>query len=197
MRLKQYLSYSQYSTFLQSKETYIKRYIDGVKLNSPYLDFGKLIAEHLEDRNKESANEDISIARRILIEPKEREKEIRQDFYKIPLYGKLDGFDPDTKKITEYKTGIRPWKQSEVDKAEQITFYAILISLEYKIPIETVPIELIWLETFRDIDDTIHLSGHHRTYHTKRTQKDIINIYPKIKKVWKGIEELINSIINV
>lgn len=195
MRIKQHLSYSQYSTFLQGKEIYIKRYINGLKLNSVYLDFGKSVAEHLEDRNKKAENEDIEIVRTIIAEPKEREKEIRQDFFGIPLYGKLDGFDPDTFKISEYKTGTKAWKQSEVDKAEQLTFYAIMVSLEYKIPIENIPIDLIWLETYRDIDDTIHLTGKHQVYPTKRTQKDIITIYPKIKKVWIGIEQLINSII--
>ena len=148
MRLKQHLSYSQYSTFLQGKAIYIKRYINGLKLNSVYLDFGKSVAKHIEDRNKKSENEDIEIVRNIIAEPKEKEKEIRQDFFGIPLYGKLDGFDPDTFKISEYKTGTKAWKQSEVDKAEQLTFYAIMVSLECKIPIENIPIDLIWLETY-------------------------------------------------
>lgn len=191
MRLNNYLSFSQYSTFLRSKEEYINSYINGFKRENKYMDFGKLIAYGLEERN-ENACEDVEIARQLISQPKEKEKKVNALFYNIPLFGILDGYDPGI--IYEYKTGKNKWTQGQVDKNEQLTFYAIMTSIQEKIKPQDLKIKLIWLETFEDIDGSMHLSGQFKEFETKRTQADILRIYPKIKKVWIGIEELIDSL---
>lgn len=191
MRPNNYLSYSQYSTFLRCPKEYIDVYVNGNRRESKYMDFGKMIAYSLEDR-MEKACIDAETARSIIEEPKELEKKIMVDFYGIPLYGILDGYNPG--EIKEYKTGKNGWTQARVDKDEQLTFYAIMVSISEKLKPEDIKIELTWLETYDDIDGEIHLTGKHKSFQTRRTQSDIIRIYPKIKKVWIGIEELVNSL---
>ena len=193
MRIKSYLSYSQYSTFLASKKSYINTYILGNKFDNKYLRFGKMIADVLENRDKKNKNDNEEWAIELLETPEHSELELLEEFNKIPLFGKLDGYNESTKTIKEYKTGKIPWTQAKADKHEQLTFYAIMISKRYKIKIEDIKIELDWLETIEDVDGEMLLTGLKKTFKTKRTNKDLIRIYPKIKRVWKGIEELVDE----
>lgn len=193
MRIKEYISYSQYQLFNSSKKWFIKTYIEGVKFSNDYFDFGKMIANGLKDRKEKTNNSDIILARKLIKEPKEREKEIKVEFGKIPLFGFVDGYNPSS--IEEYKTGKDKWTQEMVDKDEQLTWYAILISEKLKIPIDKLKITLKWLPTFEDIDDSIHLTGQIETFKTIRTELDKIKIYPKIKRAWLGIEKLIDDLI--
>ena len=195
MRIKKYLSYSQYQCFNQSEEQYIKRYIDGVELKNKYVDFGKKIAKGLENRKEKTDDPDILLARKLIKASEESEKEIRITFGKIPIFGVLDGFtSPST--VNEDKTSKNKWTQAMVDKSEQLTFYAIMVSTELKISIEKVKINLDWLPTFEDTDESIHLTGEIKTFKTKRTTTDALRIYPKMKRTWLGIESLINDLIN-
>jgi len=191
MRIKKYLSFSQYSTFLSSPKQYQKLYLDGFKLKTKYLDFGKKIADTLESREQEDYN--TATALKLISKKEHQELELLVDFYKIPLFGKLDGYENGT--IYEYKTGKNAWTQKKVDNHEQLTFYAIMVSKHFKIKVEDIKIKLIWLETIEDTDGSIMLTGRKEEFQTKRTNKDLIKIYPKIKKVWIGIETLINEYI--
>ena len=193
MRIKDYISYSQYTLFRSSPGQYKKIYIDGRKLHTKYLSFGSMIAEALE--SGEAQTKKIRKTLDSLPPVDEREKEIRADFSGIPLLGKLDGFTRKGPRVDEYKTGKIPWNQSKVDKFEQLTFYAILVSLKYEIPIGDIKIFLHWIETYEDTDGHIYMTGRVFPFETRRTTKDILNFYPKVKKAWIGIELLINSVI--
>lgn len=193
MRIKKYLSYSQYQCFRQSKAQYIKRYIENIQIHSKYIEFGKLIAEGLENRKK-TKDKNIILARKLIPKPKESEKEIRVKFGNIPLFGYLDGYNHSH--IQEQKTSINKWTQKMVDNNEQLTFYAIMVSEKFGIPIEKINITLDWLPTFEDTDGSLHLTGEKLSFETNRTPLDKIKIYPKMRKAWEGIEELINSLNN-
>ena len=194
MRIKKYLSYSQFNTFLSSPKRYKKMYIDGIRLSSKYLSFGSKIATALETREK-SDDPDIIKALELIPDVQEKEKEFLVDFEGIPLSGKLDGFEfiDGVYHIEEDKTGKNPWTQSKVDNAKQITFYVIFLWKTYGVKPEDIKVKLRWLETFEDVDGSIHLTGRVEVFETQRTMKDILNIYPDIKKAWLGIEELVNS----
>jgi hypothetical protein len=122
MRIKNYLSYSQYTCFLQSPNEYKKRYIDGIRLNNKYLDFGKLAHEQFEKEETEDC----------------KELKVECDFYGIPLLGYLDGFNEKKKRIKEHKTGKSKWTQKMVDSSEQLTFYAIMVSRKFNIKIDII-----------------------------------------------------------
>ena len=74
--IKPYLSYSQYTCFLQSPEEYKKRYIDNISFSNKYMDFGKMIAEISDNRNKENPNQNELMALSLLPEFEETEKKI-------------------------------------------------------------------------------------------------------------------------
>jgi hypothetical protein len=192
-RIKSYLSYSQYFLFRKSRAEYKKVYIDGIKLNNKYLDFGKKISDGLEHRRKKTKDIDVIKARKLIKPTKEREKEINVMFGDVPLKGVLDGYE--NKGIEEYKTGTEKWTQKRVDDSEQLTIYAILVSERLKIPVENIPITLRWLPTFKDTNEELHLTGEIIEFKTQRTKIDIIRFYPKIKKTWVEIEEFIDNLI--
>ncbi len=194
MRVRERLSYSQYSTFLSGEKAYIKRYFEGLKLESKYLSFGSMIGEGLEFRKTKTDNRDIVLARKLIPCPQYCEKEISADFGKVPLTGKMDGFwDKDQFVIEEYKTSKNPWTQSMVRSHEQLLFYVIMVSILYQIKPEKILVRLTWLETYEDTDGEVHLSGQKRVFEERFSESDVIAFYPKVSRVWKGIEALTNK----
>jgi len=191
MRLKNYLSYSQYTTFMASEKQYIKNYFEGRTFHSKYLSFGKRFAEAVE-----SGTDDKQFLEVIAKLPKaqKHERKFLVDFEGIPLLGFLDGFTKGKEFIIdEYKTGKVPWTQKKVDKHIQLLFYAIMVWKEYGIAPDKIRIRLHWIETCEDTDGTLFFTGKVKHFETRRTLKDIMIIYPKIKMVWIGIERLVDA----
>ena len=186
MRIKNYISYSQYQAFNSGQ--YEKIYLRGIKLNNKGLKLGKIFAEAME--SDEIRDDEIALIKLELPTPKHREKEFRVDWEGIPILGSLDGFDEEPLTIHEYKTGKTAWNQSKVDKAEQLTFYALFIWLTYKKLPEKI--YLYWIKT-----DDNGLTGEIKVFETQRSMKDFIKLYPKLKKAWIGIEEIINNYLNL
>ena len=183
MRIKNYISYSQYQAF--NSGMYERIYLDGVKLNNPGLESGKRFSEAME--RDEIGLDEIGFAKLQIPTPQFKEKQLTIDWDGIPILGGLDGLDEEPLTVHEYKTGKGKWTQSKVDKAEQLTFYALLVWKTYgKIP----KIILYWIET-----DDNGLTGRIETFETKRTIQDFIHLYPKVKKAWLGIEKIINEYI--
>jgi len=181
MRLKDYISFSQYDAFNKGK--YEEYYLLGVELKNKYLDFGKDVHE-----NK---IESLGIPK-----PEIKEKELKIEFNGIPILAYIDGLSiKDEVVIDEYKTSVNPWTQKKVDEHEQLDFYAIAVSQELKIPIESIKIRLWWIETYIDTDGNLKLSGRVEKFETKRTNLNVLKIYPKIKKAWIGIEKIVDNYI--
>jgi len=191
--IKPYLSFSQYTCILKSKEEYKKRYIEGISFTSKYMDFGKMIAEISENREKENPNNNEKMALQLLPIFEETEKKLTATWHGIPLLGYLDGYN--NGEIIEIKTGTQPWTKKRVDKHEQLDFYAIMLKETEDIKIEDIKIKLIWLQTMVDVDGSIFLTGKKEEYETRRTLKNELYIYPKIKKAWNDIDELIKSLL--
>lgn len=106
---------------------------------------------------------------------------------KIPLFGKLDGWNSRGRVIGEYKAS-KKWTQGMADKSGQLTFYALMTWLKYnKLPSK---IFLHWAETTEDEMGELCLNGNYKTFETKRTLKDIILFSTRITKAWAGIIEM-------
>lgn len=185
MRIKNYLSYSQYQAFNSGQYTRI--YLDGIKLNNSGLKFGSEFAEMME--SEEMTGDEIELVKIQLPTPQYREKKFNVMWEDIPMFGSLDGFDEDPLIVHEYKTGTTKWTQSKVDKAEQLTFYALYVWLTYK---KIPKIKLYWIETEK-IDEEIRLTGNIKVFDTERKLTDFIKLYSKVKKAWIGIEKLIDE----
>lgn len=193
MRIKSYISWSQFEAINAGKENYKKIYIDGIRRENKYMDFGKKISDGLQFRAKKTTDKDILMARKLIPKPQHSEKELKVVWGGIPLLSRLDGLSLDTTSIEEYKTGKGKWTQAMADKFEQITFYTAVVSRFFEGPPEQIISYLRWLETYEDTDGTIHLTGFVKVFKTTRTQIDLIRFYPKLKKAWEEIEEVINE----
>ena len=194
MRIKNYLSYSQFDTYRRSPALYERIYINGQKRHSKHMDFGKKIAEAL--KRGEGADLDEKLAISLIPLAQEHEVEMMAQIEDVPMKGYLDALSigESLAIIDEHKTGTVPWDQARVDNADQLTIYAILVNKVLSIPLDEIKIRLSYLPTYEDTDGKIHLVGEIKTFETERTMKHIINIYPQIEEVWYGIEKLIEKV---
>lgn len=113
----------------------------------------------------------------------------------INLRGHLDGWSPTTKQLLEFKTSTREdrWTQKEVDEWGQVTFYCLLLHLNYKILPEDIGIRLVAIPTDEHGDFEVRVSKHKKVkvFHTKRTTHDIIQFGREIKQVHKAMSEYV------
>lgn len=182
---KKYLSYSQINLWKRSPEKYKRTYFEGEEYpTNQAIDFGKNFAEILEGKKK---TDDIIVQGVICQIPKYDtiEKEIKVKIEDINLLGYLDSYCSKTHNFYEYKTGKMDWTQDKVDKADQITFYAMLVYLKYKV----VPknISLIWAKTEIE-DDIIQFTGDVKEFKTSRVLVDILKMMVEVKKIAKEID---------
>ena len=193
IRVKDYLSYSQFDMFMRSPDAYRKAYIFGYKFSNKYTEFGSEIHSALETR--EPLTEDGLIATEIVPRAQQREVGLTRKVGGVPLYVKIDGVYKSRCGwgIKEYKTSKNGWTQRRVDKAKQLTFYAAVLSRVKRVPISSVKISLDCLGTFEDEDGDLHLLGDRKVFFTKRTDKDIKELIPQIRYAWSGIGQLLRE----
>lgn len=136
------------SLWKSSKDQFRQKYYskDGFEIHSPYVDFGKEIAEILEDKKKTKEHPVLSKIPLYSV----REQPLIHTIEDVPIKGFIDSFDKRHKKIIEIKTGIRkdgvaPWNHVKVRKHEQIRLYSLLVKEIFGSVHPTV--KLIWLET--------------------------------------------------
>ncbi len=182
-----YLSASQIRTFKKSKEDYLKRYVydqDTIPVwAKKYVDFGKEIHEQIE-------NGELDI---LLIDCYNnftaREKEINTKLDDIPLKGYIDAINTDERVVVDYKTSKNPKTQSEVDKNEQLTFYAVICELEFG----WIPEEMIIYRIETDEDNGLYLTGKVDEIKTRRIKQQVEEYKKEIKRIWQKIGELVEK----
>lgn len=180
-----YLSWSQYSLWKRDPRLYYRRYIlNEAPEFTEALDFGKRLATALE-KNEETGDLMIDQAMIFLPSVKTREHEIKVELDDIPIMGVLDGFDPDTYSIDEFKSGKTKWCQSMVDKHGQLTFYTLLVYLQYK----KLP-KYIRLHHW-NTDPKSKWYGKFRTFETKRSMPELLDMGVDIKHCWEEIQQMV------
>lgn len=127
------------TTWLSNKARYRQEYFEnGDKLNTPYLAFGKNIAELIESGQHKELLPDLVVYDK-------PEYEIRCEIAGVPVLSYLDSYDPYENVFIEMKTGKIPWTQSRVQKHEQLPFYATALKWSVgKIPEYC---DLTWIQT--------------------------------------------------
>ncbi len=145
-----YLSHSQFWLFNHDPEEYYKQYyIARIDKPTPKMVLGKLFQEAWSDRafnyikalKKAGFNSDQARIFKFALEhpttirfPKNK-TEKRLDGkglgLKYPIMGYLDGFDKAKRHLVENKLGV-VWTQDRADESTQITWYALLIYLNFK-----------------------------------------------------------------
>ena len=213
-----YLSWSQLSLFEKDPNLYYQVYVEGLdQFRTKYLELGKRMADVLENGFDEEHDPMFEYIGMFMPSYPHREFQIPRlinegeksgckcskclargiekplVFEGVPLYGKLDGFDDKTLTIGEYKTG-KKWTQGMVDKADQLTFYTLLVWLKYKkFPKK---IFLHWARTDEDLEGNLKLVGEIKTFETKRRLADLILLSKRIKNAWKGINEMSKFVLD-
>lgn len=144
-----YLSFSAMETWKSSKDQYRLKYYsdDNYTFSTMYTEFGKQIAEILEDKKAKKAHPVLSKipAYKMCEYPLEFEVD------GVMIKGFIDGFDPVKKRIIEYKTSIKRkdgkqhWNNVSVRKHNQMLLYALGVrTLLGSVHPE---VKLIWMET--------------------------------------------------
>lgn len=208
-----YLSFSALTTYEQSEEKFIDRYVYGKKTRiTRNIAYGKDVADSL--KNYEATGDpflDLVVAKipkfEVMDQPIEDKKGVEvynpHEYKKyrvpalkngkelIPLMAIPDSIKKDYSAFKEYKTSVRKWTQRMADESGQITFYATAIWLATgKIPedIELVNVELQYAE-----DGSLYPTGEIYRFKTKRTMVDIIKMTGRIRSGWKGIKDLMSK----
>lgn len=136
-QIKDTLSWSGYSLWKSSKDSYRKRYFENQKpFETVETIFGKKVAEALEKDDKVIGSE----------------TEIKVTLSSgLKLLSFLDSFDEKTFTITEFKSahlnneGKIPWSNVKVAKHKQLDFYSMMVKKKYGQVNNEVT--LVWLET--------------------------------------------------
>jgi len=181
-----YISASQIRTFKKSKEDYIRRYVYDEDIipfwAKKYVDFGKEVHEKIE-------NEQLEV---LLLDCyndfTDREMEIKTKLGEIPLKGYIDAINTNERILIDYKTSKNPKTQAEVDKNEQLTFYAVMCELEFG----WIP-EMIIYRIETDDDNGLFLTGKVDEIKTTRTKKQVEEYKKEIKRIWQQIGELVEK----
>ena len=214
IRIKNYLSWSQYSLFNRSPEQYRQVYILGKEsFKNIEMEFGSKIASGLE-KDDLTGDAEIDFCKVSLPDVDEKEKEMIAKVGDMKLLIRMDGYKKDHI-IYEYKTGHLlkteegkkpklPWTQKIVDKFEQLTFYSYVYWLNTGVIPE---INLIWIPTIKiDTGETnewgktiykIELSKKPPiVFNTKRSISDFSKLSVKLKRTWDEIGKMVKEELN-
>jgi len=185
---KGYISWSAMDTWERSRERFAREYfMQGTKLDTPALRFGKKIAEYLEELKeieKGLTYEERPMAIEIL---KERhnldditaetigriesydisEHKMVTTIGGVPVLSFIDSYDPVSGNFREYKTGKIPWTQAKVQKHGQLAFYAA--ALRTIVGDYPAYCHLDWIET----TDTAEVTGDIETDFFAQNKKEL------------------------
>jgi len=184
------ISWSSYNAFKNyDKDEWYESYVLGnrSKPNKAML-FGQFIGEKL------AINPDFMPE---VPRPAIYEQELHGKLDKINLVGHLDGLtlEPNCE-LLEYKTSTNRnrWNQESVNNWGQVTFYCLLLYLNFKIVPEDIRIRLVSImgeeaeESF-DITET----GEFFVFETKRTLKDLLVFGAELKAVHTQMKKFVAS----
>ena len=183
---RDYISWSAMNLLEKDEDGYIAKYFNGQPgFSNDAMDFGKVVAEALENEK----SEDPFIRHIITFLPRfdTPELEISARYKKRKLLGRPDTILKSFKAFREYKTGKTPWTQAKVDSHGQLVFYAtIIFLLKKKIP----EAYLDWIPTEYG-EGGLKLTGDIKTFKRRPiTLTDISRMLKRIEKASERIDKL-------
>jgi hypothetical protein len=216
IRLKDYLSPSQYMLWKQSKNQYYKKYSLGIEsYSNKFFEKGKELGKFLQ-----MCNENPEIDKKVLAQSMSDDELLYQMWISVPtldlmedelnvvtkagnkLKGFVDSANLSDDYFLEYKTGKiddknnEPWNQEKVNDSIQLKFYSLMYfirSCRKTIPKAT----LIWIETIeKDFNDELGNFAYSKLVFTGRVEsfdvqfekKELLDLEKDIDKVIKEIE---------
>lgn len=214
---KGYLSYSSMQLWKGAKDQFRRKYYsdEAYDFNTAYTQFGKEIAETLEDEALTAEHPILSQIPSYDIP----EYPVEHTIEGVPIKGYIDSFCPYGFKILEYKTGIRAkngkpaWSHLKVRRHEQLLLYSLLIKEMHGYVDPTVT--LVWMETkwgehctetyfndkaFTKCGPQLELTGHFKTFdrtiedweHLKMKQ-EIVRIATEISEDYTHYKQTVDN----
>lgn len=192
---KQYISYSQISTWKKNKRNYIRRYFFDEKfLGNAYTEFGKKVGEALENNDFSGFSKEQKITLKKATRLDLFEREIKWEFDEFYVVGYIDTVDKELTTLIDYKTGDIKTKISEynTDDYTQLDIYCGAILQETgKMPkkafVELIDRkgngfkneELVVGDTIENIPKKITLKR------LKEVEKEVVDIVNEISDYYK------------
>lgn len=179
--------------FERDPAEFVRRYIHGDKVDSDAMSLGREVHAYIENE-KDTSRPEFDAIRALVPRYDRHEYEVKAMLDEVPLLGRLDGFNGKGRiEIADVKTG-KKWTQAMAHRSDQLTFYALLVMLATGL----VPDRLLihWVETARDEDGTLRITGNVRTFVTSRTKTQIFAFAPRVAAAWRGIQELYTREVN-
>lgn len=197
MAPRDYFSWSQFNTIWPcseaSKKRYAKIYIQGApSFQNKHMVFGKKIAA-LREVSITTDDEILEGVLSFLPQYPQTEYEdkakVRINGKRVTLLGKYDGVDFKKHIIGDDKVAVKSWKQKDVDKWKQLTWYAYIYYLNTgKIP--KLDLNVIGTEEYNGV---IVATGNTQTFRTTRTITDFLRLQVEINKAWTAVLEVMES----
>jgi hypothetical protein len=158
---------------------------------NPPMQIGLRVADMLESDDPQE-DEMLEHYRTLLPKYPHREFAINEEFAGIRFAGKLDGWNPGTMTIGEYKTG-KDWSQRRADEHRQLDFYQLLIFLLYGKLAERI--RLHWMPTRFNFGTMLpELTGAIETFETMSTKADALKMASDAIKAYQEIGERCGSL---
>lgn len=184
-----YLSASALKLWRENPKKYIEKYAYGEEGESnQYMDLGKRVADALESGKSE--DEEISLLITALPPYPKREFELWGELKDgreiIPLFAKLDGYNPFTEVIGEIKTGTK-YTQKMATELFQLRFYNMLHMVKFGKPARKL--FLHWAETRLDEDGQVEITGAIQTFEVQHSYAELVREMIRVKKDYKAISE--------
>lgn len=126
------LSFSQLNTWINSKDDYIKYYINGEKfITNKYIEWGNTIHKKIENGELDVFS--------LKYKEKYVEREIEVLGNKVILNGYIDSYEEG--KLLDYKTSQKEWSQTKVDNHLQLDFYKKILQEELQMAIVNIVLD--------------------------------------------------------
>jgi hypothetical protein len=190
-----HISWSAINCWLSSKDRFRREYFENSdKLDSRFLRFGKGMAKMIEEGKHKELLPD-------LITYDTPEYEIRCNILGVPILAYLDSYDSKNNVFFEFKTGIRPWDQTKVQKHDQLLLYATALKWKHgKMPEYC---DLVWIQTKEtnvEPEDfwrtsEINVTGKIISFHRVFDEREIFRMEELIVKVANEISEAYQDFI--
>lgn len=180
-----YLSWSQFDKWTRNPNEYIRHYLYGdPEWTNPYMQIGLMVADMLE-HDDAKGDPTMEHFRAFLPRYPYHEFAIDRPFAGMRFAGKLDGWDPATRTVGEYKTGL-DWSQERADSHRQLDFYCLLVwlltgSMPERLLLHWIPTRINFFTLQPE------LTGDIRTFETMRTKHDMLKMAADAKRVWREI----------
>lgn len=186
---KGYLSPSALDLWEKDRKEYGRRYFEDEKgYESAEMRFGTRVHKAIEKKHDEDPTIDLIANTVEKYDGHEVETTVLLPtiYGDIPLFGKIDNLDFETKDFKDWKTSKNPWTKKMAQSSTQIPFYALMLeTLTKRRPKKG---SIVWLQT-EGKNENLRLTGHFEEFPVEITETMLEEVKKRIIKACLGIDQ--------